>query len=98
MDFYKLTSNILGLGSRVAPGTKLSLDFCVRVALLCAKVQESPGQDYWNKVNEYLEQVCVKKDNNTVWIAKVFGQIYDQDILQLDVKPNQKELEALLSV
>ncbi|KAJ7814984.1 hypothetical protein B0H14DRAFT_3746787 [Mycena olivaceomarginata] len=28
----------------------------------------------------------------------VFGQIYDQDILQFDVKPDRKELEALSSV
>ncbi|KAJ7813265.1 hypothetical protein B0H14DRAFT_1443423 [Mycena olivaceomarginata] len=98
VDLYKLASNILGLGSRVAPDTKLSLDFCVRVALLRAKVQESPGQDYWNKVDEYLEQVRVKKDNNAVRIAEVFGQIYDQDILQFDVTPDRKELEALSSV
>ncbi|KAJ7810172.1 hypothetical protein B0H14DRAFT_3151346 [Mycena olivaceomarginata] len=98
VDLYKLASNILGLGSRVAPDTKLSLDFCVHVALFCAKVQESPGQDYWNKVDEYLEQVRVKKDNNAVRIAEVFGQIYDQDILQFDVKPDRKELEALSSV
>ncbi|KAJ7793350.1 hypothetical protein B0H14DRAFT_2622976 [Mycena olivaceomarginata] len=79
-------------------GPKLSLDFCVSVALLRAKVQESPGQDYWSKVDEYLEQVRVKKDNNTMWITEVFGQIYDQDILQLDVKLDRKELEALSSV
>ncbi|KAJ7833544.1 hypothetical protein B0H14DRAFT_3710629 [Mycena olivaceomarginata] len=98
VDLYKLASNVLALGSRVAPDTKLSLDFCVRVALLRAKVQESPGQDYWNKVDEYLEQVRVKKDNDAVRIAEVFGQIYDQDILQFDVKPDRKELEALSSV
>ncbi|KAJ7770389.1 hypothetical protein B0H14DRAFT_3590650 [Mycena olivaceomarginata] len=98
VDLYKLASNVLALGSRVAPDTKLSLDFCVRVALLHAKVQESPGQDYWNKVDEYLEQVRVKKDNDAVRIAEVFEQIYDQDILQFDVKPDRKELEALSSV
>ncbi|KAJ7820177.1 hypothetical protein B0H14DRAFT_2600161 [Mycena olivaceomarginata] len=101
----KLTHNrnniknlIIASGVRVAPETKLSLDFCVRVALLRAKVKEYPGQDYWTKVDDYLEQLRVKKNNDPERTAEVFGAIYNEDTDMFKVKLGQKEHAALSAV
>ncbi|KAJ7937504.1 hypothetical protein B0H13DRAFT_1852476 [Mycena leptocephala] len=91
----KLTHNwnniknlIIALGVRVAPETKLSLDFCVRVALL----------DYWTKVDDYLERLRVKNNNDPERIAEVFRAIYNKDTDMFKVKLGQKEHAALSAV
>ncbi|KAJ7115667.1 hypothetical protein C8R44DRAFT_739423 [Mycena epipterygia] len=94
-NVYDLSRQIIALGSRVAPDAKVSLDLCVRVAFLRAKVQENPGSDFWTCVDTYLEKVRVSKNYQAERISEVFSFIYEADLLKFDGKLSAAELAAL---
>ncbi|KAJ7482076.1 hypothetical protein B0H11DRAFT_2280188 [Mycena galericulata] len=80
-DTYTLTRQIVGLGARVAPEVKVSLDLCVRVACLRANLPEAPGPTYWSELDKYIKKVRESKQGDPKRISDVFGSIYEADLV-----------------
>ncbi|KAJ7488708.1 hypothetical protein B0H11DRAFT_1070290 [Mycena galericulata] len=97
-DLYALTAQIVALGSRLTPDIKVSLDLCVRVAVLRAKVQKYPGPDFWTKVDDSLARTRLQKNNDPDRISEVFARFYEADLETFKGRLTQAELTALNAV